>query len=719
MESHGDPWGAKHAGFTPKMMHPKLMQKGVPFMMPMMHKPGVFPKGTAKPAMMMHPNHKMMPLQPNMMAKYPEMGGHMPPMMGHPNPGYMHPGMNMPPLGMLPPMKGQDPMSKCSPRPVSSGNAGGSPLAMPPQRAAPRTMPTGQNAMMKASSPKSMMPGYMGGNIHPMMPSGGMGTTLSPRSVPIKHPSPGGMPTNVSPKQMMPRLSPDKFRPPGAMMGQQNCVKMPPHDPSRMIGPPKIGPGGAPMGMKMPPQLAPPGMAFNPMVGAPHAHMGMHGQRMGIPMTKPAVGKGVMPHMKPAAPLLLDQHAGPSPSTGPQRPHDLMAKGFRPPPKRASENPPPNLGLPLPAPPVPLLKVPRDNIMNAIVLKEEPQSTVQERLTQIVSSLVKDQVQRAEGLYGKTFTISDESKVVDALIEGFQPILNVLWAETKKAHDYSIDGAYLKFSGADAEGHSDFVVHRAIEELEEFYARKNEIESMLSSYRMPNRVNIRDFGFAGAPEEKKMTALMKAQEYADVGYNQRHLVQKITALDYRNALASEECIKLLPKSFRLQQIKMCTSLHFDIRTPPQSVSPPPELAHDRDGAETALSKCASSMETTNFSSVASKLLEKPGSSFMDRMPELPVLKLDMRYAKGLQVVPTPEMLMQLSNCNQPNSNGSMMFPTGAKFPMSKMLPLHPSGPPLPMVTQNPRPKSDGNGGALPPLPMLMKQPPSMHEGDLK
>ncbi|KAK1444159.1 hypothetical protein BgAZ_100650 [Babesia gibsoni] len=709
MDGRGDQWAGNHPGYPSGMLHPKAMQKGPPFVVPMMHQQNVFMKGGQNQGMMMHQPQGMVHMQQPMMPKFQDMGMHMPKMMQPPGPGYMHPGMGVPQRGRMQPMPMQEHMQNPLQKNGQPGMPGGSPVDMGKQRMVTRPMPGGPKNLMKVPSPSSMPPGFMGGGMHGGISPGSLGPSLSPRSMGGQvGPQGGSMQSNISPKSLMRRLSPESYRQHGNMMPKQN---------GGMMQPPKQA-----YAMKMPPKLVPGGMNFGPMMPpGPSQHLPMQGKRMGAPMNNQQMGKGMPPHLKPAPPLMMHKQLLPAHPQSQPTSMDNLQKQFRPAPKRLTTLPPPTgpqLGPALSQLPMPLPEVEPVNDVDR-VMREQLRKSIPERMNSAISILMKDILGRAEGVYGISFKLSDETEVIDTIISEFLPIMDILWSETKKAHKYSLDETYMQLNGADSSKKKRFVLHRDMDELEDYYKRKEEIEKTLASYRTPAKPIQKDPLPPPPPEENEMSALMKAQEYADVGYNQRHLVQKITALDYRNALAGEECCNLLPESFRLQQIKMISTLHFDIRTPPRCVSPPSESINDLEASVSDVTKGANLTESSNFSSVASKLLEKQGSSFMEKMPDLPTLKLDMRYAKGPQVVPTPEMLMQLSGFNQQPQGGPMMFPKGMNFPMlpmPKMMPMRSKGPPPQIPPQNPRPKGEHDTGPPRPGPMIMRKQPGMYGG---
>lgn len=703
MDGRGEPWPVKRPGFHTQMIHPKMFHKAPPFQVPVMQQHNVFHKSGPNTQMIMHHQPNMVHIQPTMSPKYQEMGAPVPQIVVQGGPKYlqMHPPMTVSPRAARPHMQVPEHGQGHPQEPIHKG---ASPAAMSgPQRIYKRAMQGPPTHIMKVTS-SQMAPVYMGA---PMHKAGNppMSHNLSPRSMGGKHPSPGGnVNTNLSPKN---------YRHSGPMMPHPGSAQIPPH--------------GLPIGMKASPQhMMQGGMNYSQMRPGVKAHMPMHGKGMGMSVSKAPMPKGSHHQGKALSPTMLHKQAMPGHAASHSPRMESMPKSYQPLPQRFNQvkaHAQATQSSPGGTPPA-MYRSPQINPSEAteLVRKELNNTDIKIRMRSAMIALLKDQLSKADSLYGKTFVLSDENRIVDALIMGFLPILQRLWVEAKKAHVYSLDDLYIALSAGGSVVKNELIVRRDIDPLEEFYRCKEDLENLLESYRTTNKQAPKDPLANSSSEEKEVTPLMKAQEYADVGYNQRQLLQKVTAVDYRNALWSNECIKMLPESFRIQQIKMISSLHFDIQTPPQSVSPPGETVHDGAPPGHDLLKGANTTETTNFSSVASKLLEKQGSNFLGKMPELPMLKLDMRYTKMPQVIPTQEMLMQISGYNQPPVGMPMMFPKGMNYPMMpipKMIPLRSKGPPPQMPHKNPRPKAEGEPGPLLPGPMIMKKPPGMYGGKFK
>ncbi|ORM40407.1 uncharacterized protein BXIN_1865 [Babesia sp. Xinjiang] len=673
MDGRGENWVGHNPVYPRKMMPPKMIPKGPPFMMQMMPQKGVYPKsGPASPILM---NHGMGQMPPSRISPYAEGVGPMPKMMGIGGPGFIHPKMKMTQRGMMPHMKPSDPMANHSPRMNHASNGVGSPPGMGHQHLPPRHMGPVNNNMVLSSPP--MPPSGMGGGMSQGVSPRRMGPNLSPLSMGANRGPSNIMSNNLSPKSLVQRFPPEPVHQHGGMLVTPNRGPVSPHLTSQMMCPPKMSNLGPPIGVKMPPS----GMGYGHM----GPHMGIQGRLPGVPIPKPKLPLGMHmgPHMKSGPATSghhMSHHAG-------SRQHDHVVKPSRPPARRAPEpqlerDPPPSISSPPSESEQGETSAPDD---------KEVDSELTDNMKKSVISLVREQLVKAEGLYAKKFTLSDESELASTMIDGFLPILNTLWDETKKSHKYSLDEMYLKLSGPDSSVFGDLQVRREMEHLEDYYRSKTDLERLLSLYRSYNKGTMRDAIIGGVPGDSEMSAMMRAQEYAEVGYNQRNLVKKITALDYRNALENELCRSMFPESFRTQQIKMASSLHFDVRTPPQCVSPPAESV-DSDSAAAALSKCASTMESSHFSSVASKLMSKSSSTFFDKMGDMPMLPLDMRYTGGPQMMPAPDMLMPMGNGKAGFGGMQMPFPKGVNFPMVQMPKLGAMRPPVSQVPPKGSPK---------------------------
>ncbi|GFE55322.1 heat shock protein 70, putative [Babesia ovis] len=736
MDGRGDGWGGNNPGYPRKAMPPKMMTKGPPYMIPMMPQQGVFPKNNTTSSMMMHNGHRMAQMPP-----YPEGVGQMPKMMGPPGHGYIHPKLKMGPHNMTPQMKAGDHMQGHSPRTVTPNVPGGSPTGMNHQQMVQRPVPPTPGNVMRGTSSAVPQNGMAGG-LSPRM----MGHNLSPLAMGPKRASGSLMPVNLSPQSLMHRYPAGNMHKHGNMMVPPSRGSVSPHVTPQMMGPPKIPGGGPPGGLKMAPG-PPGGMGYNRVLPPMPPHMGMQNRNIGMLMSKPKMplGMGTTSMMKTVPPL---------PSFNPRhnqaldhKPSDPRTKASRPASRRPAEP-----QVEQAAPSSPSTPPPEQEQIDSSMVDGDADAEFIENLKESVMELIGEQLAKAEGVYSQTFTLADENATFKAIIEGFHPILNALWTATKKVHKYSLDESFLEFCAPDALAGQVLVARREMETLEEFYRGKHDIEKLLSLYRTPNKAVTRDPLGNNMPMDREMSASMRAQEYAEVGYNQRNLVQKITAVDYRNALESEECHAMLPESFRLQQIKMASTLHFDVRTPPQCISPPSEPM-DKDCAESALSKCATSMESSSFSSVAAKLMDKSSDSFFENLSDIPMLQLDIRYANGPQMVSNSDMMSQFSGGKAGFPGMKMPFPKGVNLPqmvpMPKMLSMRPPGPqgptkpsakqgpanfkgstgplthsggvippgsptlPLPVGVTNPSQKLETPGTLSGPQPSQMKQAPPM------
>ncbi|CDR97837.1 hypothetical protein, conserved [Babesia bigemina] len=680
MDGRGDPWGGNNPAFTRKVLHTKMMPKGLPYMMQMVTPQGMYPKGGNASNMMMPPGGKTAPMPPSRMPLYPESVGHMPKMLGKLGPGYMPTSMQMDPRGVMP----QDRMPNLPAHMSYRGSTGNSPVGMAHQRVPPRQLQPGPGAMAHVPSPTSVGHGIMAPGMHPGMSPRGMAPNMSPSSMGQNHQAPAAMPSNVSPKNLQ-RYTPDPRHPHAVTMGNTGRGTASPHYASQMMGPPKMGPMAMPMGgMKVQPGPAS-GMGFMqvPPPGSPH--MVMSNRRPNMMMAKPRMPMDMGPgsHMKSPSPVSgVNFPVVAAQPSGFPRPTSQPPKPTRTPPKRTGESRADrSIGTPQSGSSDGALALPKDVPMVDSDAAEKRASQIIEQMEKCLLELLSEQLKKAEGLYGKTFTV-DESEVTSALIKGFLPILGALWREIKESHKYSLDELYLELNNPDAADKCGVVVNRELRSLEEYYRTKRDIEKVLNMYRSRTKPANKDNNNANAAEDQAATAATRAQEYAEVGYNQRHLVQKITALDYRNALAGDRCKSMMPESFRVQQIKMASSLHFDIRTPPQCISPPPEAA-DSNAAEIALSKCANSMDTSQFPSIALKLLDRSKHNRMDKGGDVPMLPMDMRYAKTPGMALPPEVMMQMPAVKPGFAGMPMHFPKGMNFPMMQMAGMMPMGPGVP------------------------------------
>ncbi|GBE62097.1 collagen alpha-1(XXVII) chain, putative [Babesia ovata] len=666
MDGRGGHWGGNNPAYPGKALQMKMVPKGMPYMMQMVAPQGMYPKGANAPNMMMPPGGNTAQMPPSRMSPYQDPAGHMQKMLGKAGPGYMSSPMQMAQGGMMP----QERMANLSAHMQYRGSAGNSPVGMGYQRAPIRQPQLGPGAMAHGASPISMGHGLIQPGTHLGMSPRGIAPNMSPSSMGHSHQAPLAMPSNVPPKHPL-HYPPHPKHQQGPTMGSST------HG-SQIMGTSKMGH----MAMQLGGMNVAPGpgnsMAYIQVGPSGASRMVMQGPRPGAVMTKPKmpVDKGPASHMKAPPPVAGVGHnvaAQPNeiaPTTNQPSETPLQS------PTRAADDGAGRPSTPTNAESAPRRKPPAAKVESA----ERKASQATEEVEKCVLAIMGEQLKQGEGLYGKTF-VMNEAVITATLIEGFLPILEVLWQEIKGWHKYGVDEPYLEYNNPDITEQRGLVMNRDMRSLEEFYRTMLDIEKVLTIYRTRNKSANKDPANANATDEEPVTAGMLAQEYAEVGYNQRHLVQRITAVDYRNALEGDFCKRLMPDSFRLQQIKMASTLHFDIHTPPQCVSPPAESV-DSSAAEIALSNCASSMDTSLFPSIAMRRLEMLKHNHTDMGGDMPMMSMDMRYAKTSGIAPPADVMMQMSAGKQGFSGVPMQFPKGMNFPMMQMsnMSMGPGGP---------------------------------------
>uniref|UniRef100_A0A3B0MF66 Uncharacterized protein n=1 Tax=Theileria annulata TaxID=5874 RepID=A0A3B0MF66_THEAN len=227
----------------------------------------------------------------------------------------------------------------------------------------------------------------------------------------------------------------------------------------------------------------------------------------------------------------------------------------------------------------------------------------------------------------KPFHYVDLEKIVEVLIEKFKPVMEEMWSETKKYHQYGLDEFYylltqgsntlntttngnlqiLTISGNKSSetqetnkkewhkeedngsnekgsGGSELVVLRDLTGLKSLFQKRDEIEKLLASYRNISRLSFGNnyftfSSFTTGPmpsetdpnltnDKKEDIYLKKAIEYADVASNQKLLVNNVTALDFRSALLGNNLQNYLPNPYRSGLIEIINTVHFDLGTPP-------------------------------------------------------------------------------------------------------------------------------------------------------
>ncbi|UKK00064.2 heat shock protein 70 [Theileria orientalis] len=200
----------------------------------------------------------------------------------------------------------------------------------------------------------------------------------------------------------------------------------------------------------------------------------------------------------------------------------------------------------------------------------------------------------------KPFAYVNDEEIVDVLMEGFKGVLEVMWNETKKCHEYSLDEMYQKMSTMikleDEENNvtktkkrgkkknkQELMVVRNYSSLKTLFKKRDQIEKLMASYRTASRTTggnnyftfstfntgpTHNEGENGKDGEEEDVFLKKAVEYADVASNQKSLVNNVTALDFRAALAGDTLVDYLPGVFRETLMEAVSYLHFDLGTPP-------------------------------------------------------------------------------------------------------------------------------------------------------
>ncbi|KAK2197083.1 hypothetical protein BdWA1_000080 [Babesia duncani] len=224
---------------------------------------------------------------------------------------------------------------------------------------------------------------------------------------------------------------------------------------------------------------------------------------------------------------------------------------------------------------------------------QEPPEPLEVQMERQMIKLMKSQAQKARDLFGFDFEYTDEKLVARVLIDEFIPLLQILWQTTRDIHRYSLDGTLLALSDGKCKG---IQIERDYTSLQDYYKLKMHLSDIVPRRSLHIPAPAVE---APTPQDIQATTFTKAKEYAEVSYNQRHLLQKVTALDYRSALLEDRIRMVMPEQFRLKQIEMATTLHFDLGTPPQCVSPPVET-NDAFAAESILYRCYTNLQNTGL-----------------------------------------------------------------------------------------------------------------------
>ncbi|PHJ23901.1 hypothetical protein CSUI_002245 [Cystoisospora suis] len=112
-------------------------------------------------------------------------------------------------------------------------------------------------------------------------------------------------------------------------------------------------------------------------------------------------------------------------------------------------------------------------------------------------------------------------------------------------------------------------------------------------------------------QQNVLAAEAKAVEFAKVAHSQRFLLLRVTALDFRAFLHTRTAAALFPTQFRLRQLQLIESLHFDLQTPPARVSrhllvAPPPVPRPVPPSPSTLPVASSTSSFTCSSSAATK-----------------------------------------------------------------------------------------------------------------
>ncbi|AFZ80521.1 hypothetical protein BEWA_033760 [Theileria equi strain WA] len=426
----------------------------------------------------------------------------------------------------------------------------------------------------------------------------------------------------------------------GNMMG--NCwmpQQMWPQNPMVAMMDPKLHPK---MGPKQPNFMMYPVPMNQPM------RMDQH-LRMGPPMPM----GNMMPPQRPKSPHLQMPTVPPMANIGPGFMMNMPLKApipvKQPFPARMSKIEHPTISM---DGPINLDKLPRDPNLSPLLsfakmeagrlgiemAKEEPEDPAKGILQEVIS-LLNSELEKANDLYDKNLKWTNVEEVANALMEAFKPVLEIMWKETKRFHKYSLDEAFQNFKqGSEIEARRDY------KPLEQYFNSKKETENLMMMYHNISKMSFREGAAPLVPQRNGDIDFSGiAEEFVNVSFNQRQLLETTTALNLRAALGGDLLSKVLPQDFRLKLIEAINTLHFDLGTPPQCVSPPPEPAKETSGPDPILSKCYNTL------AMPSQQPPSPSNSSPHKLPFMPPVN-----PKGPHKIPVPNFPLLMPNAMPPH-----------------------------------------------------------------
>ncbi|UKJ87654.2 heat shock protein 70 [Theileria orientalis] len=355
---------------------------------------------------------------------------------------------------------------------------------------------------------------------------------------------------------------------------------------------------------------------------------------------------------------------------------------------------------------------------------------------------------------GNTFTYVNEEEIVDVLIEGFKGVLEVMWNETKKCHQYSLDETYQNLStmikDEDEENNlakvkkrgkkkstQELVVERDYSSLKTLFKKRDQIEKLMASYRTASRTSGGNnyFTFStfntgpthneaenGKEGEEEDVFLKKAMEYADVASNQKSLVNNVTALDFRAALAGDNLLNYLPGVFRETLMEAVSYLHFDLGTPPHMSPKMSKQAPEQDAVLNKVYDTLQSFQNSDTQPKQPQLMPsfppfvqnfgtfKPDERMKEIMASAASSKRPFNMPPGLPIFPSVQQLPRGVPTGMPPN-----MPTNLQPNMSPSMPPNMSpgvAPGIPSGMPN-LPVGPGKGLQLPPGAKNFSLPPGI------
>ncbi|EAN33342.1 hypothetical protein TpMuguga_01g00098 [Theileria parva strain Muguga] len=351
----------------------------------------------------------------------------------------------------------------------------------------------------------------------------------------------------------------------------------------------------------------------------------------------------------------------------------------------------------------------------------------------------------------KPFNYVDLEKIVDVLIDKFKPVMEEMWKESKRYHQYALDQFYylltqgsntlnitnqgniqimapyrnksnneeenfkkewsieeeLESKDKNSDG-SELVVLRDLTGLKSLFQKRDEIEKLLTSYRTISRSSFGNsyFTFSNftpgpipsetvpnlSNDKREDEFLKQAIEYADVASNQKLLVNNVTALDLRSALSGDNMQNYLPNPYRSGLLETVNLIHFDLGTPPQS----PKFSKREPEQDTVLNKVYETLQS--FQNAEANTIKPPSNN--------------ISFAKFMASY-TPysreDRLKELLSSQGPINKGFNLQPTMKMYPNlpTNMGLLHPSMNTIPTSMAN-------SGGNIPGMgPNIGNFPPPM------